>query len=207
MTVDVEISVPAQRPAPDSPYAADWALVDRAQTGDAEAFGQLYRRHHNAVFLFVLWRVKRRWLAEELTADVFVRALRSLPRVRYTGHAYAAWLMTVARNLVADYHRQAGGNVRVEPTEFAHVLDGHRATSVPSAEDDVVRDELAAAVRRAVAKLPPKQREVVVLRFLHELSISETAAVVGSNEGAVKALQFRAVHTLRRIAPELEAWR
>jgi RNA polymerase sigma-70 factor (ECF subfamily) len=197
---------PVARPAPDSPHAADWALVELAQAGDHDAFAELYRAHHDAVFRFVRWRVKRQWVTEDIVADVFTRAWVSLSRLRYTGNAFSAWLLTVARNRVADHFKSAWAS-QVSPAEPRLVDELTAKQSDPAAEEDVVRAELAAAVRRALTRLPDQQRRVVELRFLRGLDIAETAAAIGANPGATKALQFRAMGALRRNAPELEEWR
>lgn len=200
------VSVPAQRPAPDDAAAESWALVERVQAGDVAAFGQLYDRYLDTVFRFIFFKVGARPLAEDLTADVFVRALRGMGSVTWQGRDIGAWLVTIARNLVADHFKS--GRYRLEVTT-GDVLDADMA--------DVGRDgspETAAvdylsnvALLRAVKQLNPEQQECIVLRFLRGWSVAETAKAMGKNDGAVKALQYRAVRSLLRIAPELAVGR
>jgi RNA polymerase sigma-70 factor (ECF subfamily) len=196
---------PVARPLPDSPHA-DWALVERAQAGDKEAFAQLYRAHYDLVLRFVRRRVHDTWIAEDITADVFTRALRSLHAVRYAGSPYGAYLVTVARNRVNDHFRRDRWEVpstRAHDDDLLIELVDETATPEATAESH----GLTVAVRAAVARLPAQQRRVVELRFFANVDIAETAAAVGSNANATKALQFRATRALRRTAPELEEWR
>jgi len=189
--------------APDSTATDVVAWVARAQAGDAEAFGQIYDRYLHLVYRFIYFRVGSRPLAEDLTADTFLRALKRIGSFTWQGRDLGAWLVTIARNLVADHFKS--GRYRLEVTtgdvvdaDLAGGLPRRLAVVVLSAEDAALRRVEAAAVRAAMAKLTAPQRRVLELRFLAELSCEETAAVIGSNVGAVKALQYRAVAALRR---------
>ena len=177
------------------------ALVADAQSGDAEAFGLLYDRYVDDVYRYVASRTPSRQVAEDLTSEVFLRALRRVDSFSWQGRDFRAWLVTIARNLVLDHYKSA--RVRREVVLAAAPGD-RRAPAAPSAETTVMaalRDE---TLLRAVAGLPGAQRECVELRFLQGLSVSETALVLGKGEGAVKAVQHRAVRALaRRLADEV----
>jgi len=202
----VTVVVEPVRPAPASPHAADWALVERAKAGDRGAFAELYQKHRDAIWRYIRYRVSDSWTADDLTGDVFARAYRALPNVRDTGHAYIAWLITVARNRVNDHRRSLPVRYEV-PTDGVYDADQYEhIDEAPQPENVAERADLVAAVRRAVATLSPMQRRIVELRFLEQRDVAETAAATGSTLGAVKAMQFRAVRALRRIAPELEEW-
>ncbi len=178
-----------------------WALVERAQAGEAEAFGLIYDRYVDTVFRFIHFRVGNRQLAEDLTADTFLRALRRIGTVTWQGRDLGAWLVTIARNLVADHFKS--GRYRVEVTT-ADVLDADRVDREPeSSPEAAVLDHLTnVALLGAVRRLSPEQQECIVLRFLQGFSVAETARAMDRNEGAVKALQYRAVRALARLLPE-----
>jgi RNA polymerase sigma-70 factor (ECF subfamily) len=189
------------RPAPDDAAAEVWALVERAQGGDADAFGLIYDRYLDTVFRFIYFRVGNRPLAEDLTADTFLRALKRIGSFTWQGRDLGAWLVTIARNLVADHFKS--GRYRLEVTT-GDVLDADREDRGPegSPELAVVDHITNVALLTAVRQLNPEQQECIVLRFLQGFSVAETAQAMGKNEGAIKALQYRAVRALHRLLPE-----
>ena len=176
---------------------AAWELVAAAQQGDQAAFGQLYDRYVDVVFRFVLFRVGDRPLAEDITSETFLRALRRISSVSYQGRDLGAWFVTIARNLVLDHVKSS--RYRLEMTT-ADILDSSADDRGP--EHEVVQEATTAELMRCVAQLGRDQQECIVLRVMQGLSVSETAAVMGRNEGAVKALQHRAVRRLAQLLPE-----
>ena len=193
--------VAPSRPAPDDAAAEVWALVERAQAGDSAAFGLIYDRYLDTVFRFIYFRVGNRPLAEDLTADTFLRALKRIGSFTWQGRDLGAWLVTIARNLVADHFKS--GRYRLE-VSTGEVLDADQADRGPegSPEAAVVDHITNVALLAAVKQLNPEQQECIVLRFLHGFSVAETAHAMGKNEGAIKALQYRAVRALHRLLPE-----
>ena len=169
-------------------------LVTRAQGGDAEAIGQLYDQHHEALFRYVWARVGERPLAEDLTGEVFMRMLNALPRYRATTAPFRAWLYQIARNLLVDHYRKMSGQslVPLHEAETTGVEAGDIATLV---EQQLTLER----VHQALARLDETQREVVTLRFLSGLSLQEVAAALGKTENAVKALQHRGLMALREM--------
>lgn len=191
---------------PDRPDRTDpahevWTLVERAQAGDTEAFGLIYDRYVDTVFRFIYFRVGNRPLAEDLTSDTFLRALKRISSFTWQGRDLGAWLVTIARNLVADHFKS--GRYRLEVTT-GDVLDADREDRGPegSPETAVVDHITNVALLSAVKQLNPEQQECIVLRFLQGFSVAETAQAMGKNEGAIKALQYRAVRALARLLPE-----
>ncbi len=201
VTVTAEPSAPApNRPAPGDAAAEVWALVERAQAGETAAFGLIYDRYFDTVFRFIYFRVGNRPLAEDLTSDTFLRALRRISSFTWQGRDLGAWLVTIARNLVADHFKS--GRYRLE-VATGDVLDADQADRGPegSPEAAVVDHITNVTLLTAVKQLNPEQQECIVLRFLHGFSVAETAQVMGKNEGAIKALQYRAVRALHRLLP------
>lgn len=173
------------------------ALVELARNGDSEAFGQLYDHYQASVYRFLYYRVGSVPLAEDLTAETFFRALRSMSSFRWQGKDFGAWLMTIARNLTTDHFK--AGRTRLESTtEDMTALD----TTTDGPEGAVLASLTNEALLEALSQLPTEQRECLVMRFLQGLSIAETADVLGRSSGAVKQLQLRGVRNLARILPE-----
>jgi RNA polymerase sigma-70 factor (ECF subfamily) len=189
------------RPDPSGAAAEVRALVERAQAGEAEAFGLIYDRYVDTVFRFVYFRVGNRQLAEDLTSDTFLRALRRIGSFTWQGRDLGAWLVTIARNLVADHFKS--GRYRLEITS-GDVLDADREDrGLEGSPEGAVVDHITnVALLSAVKRLNPEQQECIVLRFLQGFSVAETAQAMGKNEGAIKALQYRAVRTLARLLPD-----
>jgi RNA polymerase sigma-70 factor (ECF subfamily) len=189
------------RPDPSDAAAEVFALVERAQAGDAQAFGLIYDRYIDTVFRFIYFRVGNRQLAEDLTSDTFLRALKRIGSFTWQGRDLGAWLVTIARNLVADHFKS--GRYRLEVTT-GDVLDADREDRGPegSPEAAVIDHITNVHLLTAVKQLNPEQQECIVLRFLQGFSVAETAQAMGKNEGAIKALQYRAVRTLARLLPD-----
>ncbi|MFI6293772.1 sigma-70 family RNA polymerase sigma factor [Nonomuraea sp. NPDC050790] len=169
-------------------------LVLRAKTGDTEAFGTLYDRYVDLVYRYIYFRVGSHPLAEDLTSETFLRALRRVADFTWQGRDFGAWLVTIARNLVTDHFKSGRYRLEITTGEVLDVpLDG---AYIP--ENAVVTAIINDRVLRAVRDLNPEQQECVVLRFLHGLSLAETALIMGKKSGAIKALQFRAIRALAR---------
>ncbi|GAA2019619.1 hypothetical protein GCM10009740_04790 [Terrabacter terrae] len=175
------------------------ALVQLAQGGDREAFAQLYDLYVDTVFRYVLVRVANRALAEDLTSETFMRAMRRIDSFTWQGKDIAAWFVTIARNLIADHVKSARFRFEVAT---ADMRDADERVDAPDTEVLTrLRDErLVAAIRQ----LGPDQAECITLRFLQGLSLADTARVLGKSEGAVKQLQLRATRALRKSLEGVE---
>lgn len=177
------------------------SLVLRARERDAEAFGTLYDHYVELVYRYIYYRVGVHALAEDLTSDTFLRALRSMGDFNWRGKDFGAWLVTIARNLVADHFKSGRYRLEIctadllEPDlpELDRLAEGPERAVL----DSMTHGVLLAAVRR----LGSEQQECVMLRFMHGLSVAETALIMGKKTGAVKALQHRAVRSLARMLP------
>jgi RNA polymerase sigma-70 factor, ECF subfamily len=157
-------------------------LIEAAQR-DPDRFGELYEQNFARVYAFVARRVRNRQEAQDLTSQVFERALANLHRFEWRGTPFAAWLYRMASNAIADhYHAKARELPRREP-EITN--------------DEIEQAEQRATLSRCLERLPNVQRRVVVLRFFEEKSIRDIAREIGKSEGAVKQLQWRALQKLR----------
>ena len=183
-------------PPPTEDVAQAWDLVAAAQQGDAAAFGELYDRYVDVVFRYVLFRVGDRPLAEDVTSETFLRAFRRIGSISYQGRDVGAWFVTIARNLVLDHVKSSRFRLEVatpEPDEGQQ--------SEPGPESQVLARLTNTELLACVQQLGSDQRECVELRFLQGFSVAETAAAMGRNEGAIKALQHRAVRRLAQLLP------
>ena len=179
----------ARRPAADSDSARMMDLVERV--------GRLYDQYSDTVYRYIYYRVGGKATAEDLTSETFLRALRRIGTFTWQGRDFGAWLVTIARNLVADHFKSSRFRLEVTTGEM---LDANEVERSP--EDSVLESLSNAALLEAVRRLNPQQQECVTLRFLQGLSVAETARVMGKNEGAIKTLQDRAVRTLARLLPD-----
>jgi RNA polymerase sigma-70 factor (ECF subfamily) len=199
--------VPQQRPVtpsaeehpvePSAEEGGTWTLVKRCQAGDLAAFSELYEKYHEVVYRYVLFRMGDRTLAEDLTQETFVRALRRIGSVSYQGRDIGAWFVTIARNLIFDHVKSS--RYRLESTT-SEIADYSPTTQGP--EQQVLENATNDELRIAIAKLNPDQQECIRMRFLQGLSVAETAERMQRNEGAVKALQHRAVRRLATLLPD-----
>jgi RNA polymerase sigma-70 factor, ECF subfamily len=169
----------------ESDRAHERALVVRAQDGDRDAFGELYRIHLPAVARLVRFRLGGP--DEDAVAEVFLRAWRGIAGYRDRGVPFAAWLYGIARHIAVDELRKRG---RVEPVE-----------TLPDRGEDPMTAELL-TLHGAIERLPTEQRQVIELKYLVGMSNDEVAAATGTTSGAVNAKQWRALRTLAGILEE-----
>lgn len=164
-------------------------LVEAAQV-DPARFGDLYEIHFERVYAYVAKRVRNRDLAEDLTAEIFQKALANLPRFQWRGAPFAAWLFRIAANVIADRFKSAA---REAPVADDSMIDSATTQPQPSLEETERRAQLFQMVRQ----LPDDQRLVIGMRFAEDRSIREIAEQLGRSEGAIKQLQFRGLQNLR----------
>ncbi len=177
-----------------SPAQADERLLVEAAQKDPARFAELYELHFHRVYLFVAHRVGDRDVAEDLTSDVFHKALANLKQFEWRGAPFGAWLLRIAANAVTDRGKRSGRELSfADPPEIG-------------CEPDLGEVEDAARLFRLVDELPQDQGQVIRMRFAAQKSIREIAEKLGRSEGAVKQLQFRALENLRArfTAPKKE---
>lgn len=163
----------------------DRRLVAAAQV-DPARFGPLYELYFGQVYAFIARRVRARDVAEDLTSSVFQKALAALPAFEWRGIPFAAWLIRIAANALADHCARAGRETQASHFESADPS----GTELESLAD-------RARLFHLVEQLSKDQRRVILLRFVEEKSLRDIAGDLGRSEGAVKQLQFRALQNLR----------
>jgi RNA polymerase sigma-70 factor (ECF subfamily) len=172
---------------------ADEQLLVEAAQRDPACFAALYEANFDRVYAFVAGRVRNRDQAEDLTSEVFQKALAHLRSFEWRGAPFAAWLYRIAANAIADHRGAAALEHGISVAD-----DPPGVPSAPEIQPEIEEAERHARLFRLVKSLPLDQRRVVALRFSEEKSIRQIAEEMGRSEGAVKQLQFRALETLRK---------
>lgn len=177
--------------------ATDDESLALARVGDEAAIVAIYHRYFDPVYQFCRLRVGDAQVAQDLASEVFVRFIKALKRETAPHTSLRGWIFRVARNLVYDYY----GRDQELPVD---TLDQWLASDA-GADPEVLalRGLQIERVRRAISMLAPAQQEVLLLRFDQQLSLQETADIMDKQVNAIKALQFRAVNTLRQILLEM----
>lgn len=142
---------------------------------------------------YLLGRIRDPLAADECTSETFLRAIAQGRRFRCTGDGVRPWLYTIARNIANDYEKKAWRRLET-PVEF--IADERDIGPTP--EQSAIRMELARTLHRCIDQLPADQRDCVLLRFISGLSVGETARILGRKDGAIRALQHRAIRNLAR---------
>ena len=179
------------------PSRGDQELVERAKQ-DPNAFGELYDRHFQQIYRFVFSRVREQSAAEDVTSEVFMKALKSLPRYQDTGRPFTAWLYQIAVNAIADRYRAARPTADID--EIRDLAAGEPELDAQAAR----RDELR-RIWAVVEALPAPQRTAMVLKFQEDMRIEDIAVAMGKTPGAVKLLIHRGVTRVRASVPRVDA--
>jgi RNA polymerase sigma-70 factor (ECF subfamily) len=171
------------------PPAGDDRLLVEAAKKDPGRFAELYELNFAKVYAYIARRVGDRDVAQDLTSDVFYKALASIQSFEWRGVPFAGWLLRIAANMIVDRSKRSGREVSGQED----LPDLPDLGAQPSLEDI----DQTGRLFRLVEELPADQRRVIGMRFAEEKSIREIATALGRSEGAVKQLQFRALQNLR----------
>ncbi len=175
----------------ESPTRDETRLVRRAARHDVYAFANLYDHFVDRIYKYVYFKIGNASDAEDLTAQVFLKAWEAIGTYRVTGRPFSAWLYRIAHNAVVDYFRMRRETVP---------LDGITREDRNANLEELTEHKLTAeALQRAVRHLTAAQRQVILLRFIEGYSTEEVAAIMGKGEGAIRTLQHRALASLERV--------
>lgn len=167
------------------------SLVERAK-GDHDAFGELYNRYVERIYNYILYRTGNREDAEDLAARTFQRALKHIPNYVDKGVPFSAWLYRIARNLVANHHRDTGRRKMIPLDE---IINLHEGEGTPERVVQMVENE--ETLLKAIRSLPTDRQELLLLKFLDRMPNVEIGSVLGRSEGAIKSLYHRTLQALR----------
>lgn len=166
-------------------------LIQRAKTRDSNAISELYARYAGAVLRFLYGRVAERELAQDLTQEVFIKIINGIERFEYRDEkSFLAWLYTIATNVLNSHQRRR--RVLSTPFDTRDDLVDQRGQ-----DDRTITDRVA--LQQALGQLTRDQQQVLTLRFFADLSNSEIAGMLRRTEGAIKAIQHRALQSLHKI--------
>ena len=171
-------------------------LLAAWQQGDVDAFSELYNEHVDKVFRYIYYRVDDVSVAEDLTSEVFMRVLESLPGYLDRAAPLMAWIYRIAHARVIDYYRTNRFTSQHKDLAELSVETDHDLDQ--SLMDDYARRHVQSAIRR----LTSEQQQVIILRFVEGNSIELTAQLLGKTVASIKSMQFRAVKTLTRLLKE-----
>ena len=167
-------------------------ILTLASQGDRDAFGQLYERYVERIFNYVYYRTGNTHDAEDLTARVFQRAMNHIQKYTDRGVPFSAWLYRIAHNLVANWHRDRSRKQEI-PLDDLPILPNRG----DHPEKNLVRSQEQDSLLRMIRKLPAERQNLLILKFVEDMSNAEIGAIMGRSEGAVKSLYHRTLLALR----------
>ncbi|MBN1886656.1 MAG: sigma-70 family RNA polymerase sigma factor [Thermoflexales bacterium] len=178
------------------------SLIKRARRRDEAAISELYHRNVDSIYRYMVHRVDDAATAEDLTAEVFLRALESIESYTDTGFPFSAWLFKIARARVIDHWRRQQRRPQVELDETMPDERAPFPNGAPLGNGRIELGEANVKLNQAIRLLSDEQQQVIILKFYIGLSASEIAHILNKTEGAVKALQHRGLAALGRIVEQ-----
>ena len=167
-------------------------IIEKARSGDGDAFAYLYKSYFTPVYRYIYFRVGSKNEAEDLTQDVFVKAYTSFNHYSYSGKSPLAYFYTIARNAVIDYRRKKKMLI-MDDEDLITIAD-----ESDSPQEQSIKNEDAEMIRKKIALLSEDQQDVIVMRFIDELSTKEIATILNKSEDVVRQLQSRGLKSLRK---------
>ena len=167
-------------------------ILEKAIGGDGEAFGNLYERYVGRIYNYIYYRVGNVNDSEDLTERVFLRALRHIGNYSHRGLPFSAWLYRIAHNLVANWHRD-NSRRKDMPLDDGMLMTQH--FNFP--EQELLQAEESDRLLEVIRTLPTDRQELLILKFVDNLSNAEIGRVMGRTEGAIKSLYHRTLLTIR----------
>ncbi len=168
-------------------------IIEQAVAGDSSAFGALYDHYHPAIYRFVIIKVSGREEAEDITHQIFLSAWLNIRSYEHRGHPFSSWLYRIARNQIVDHYRSRRNETPID------AVDPEAFATPASVEAELPDKMLAEKALLAIRKLKPDYQDVVILRFVEDASLRETALALGKTEGAIKLMQHRAIKALKEL--------
>jgi RNA polymerase sigma-70 factor (ECF subfamily) len=177
----------------------DDQALQRSAQGDNDAFGVLYERYVARIYSYIYYRTGSENDAEDLTARVFHRAYNHIGSYKNTGVPFSAWLYRIAHNLVANWHRDNSRRKEV-PLDETPDLVQHGVQP----ESQVIRGQQVDTLMRILRKLPAERQQLLILKFVDQLSNAEVGVIMGRSEGAIKSLYHRTLYSLKDDLDQLD---
>jgi RNA polymerase sigma-70 factor, ECF subfamily len=177
--------------------APDPGLIQRARQGDNKSIGLLFERYQQGIFRYLYYQVGERRTAEDLTMEVYMNMVRGLPSFQSQATSFQSWLLQIARNLAVEHFRQPDRSEPLiedlwDPDLFPEATLGRLLTHTE--------------LLLALTKVNDEQREVIILRFILQMSIEDVAQLIGRSTEVVKSLQGRGLQVLYGVLSENGWW-
>ncbi len=181
----------SHRESPPPENESEVELIERAKQ-DPDAFGLLYERYVDRIYTYIYYRTGDTREAEDLTARVFYRALAHIAEYNQRGAPFIAWLYRIAHNLVANWRRDRGRHPEIPLDDLLQVH-----SSQPQPHIEAERAEADRMLLDMLRHLPPERQQLLILKFVEDLSNAEIGQILGRSEGAIKSLYHRTLQALR----------
>lgn len=166
-------------------------LIIDAIRGEASAFGLLYDKYQPQIYRFIYLKVGQREEAEDLTHQVFLSAWRNIEKYRFKGFPFSSWLYQIARNEVIDHYR-----TKKQTTDLESIAEPE--TTDPTERNLDLNFQME-KVRQAIARLSQEHQDILIMRFIEELSPEEVSEILGKPAATVRVLQHRALKKLKEF--------
>ncbi len=168
-------------------------LVQNAQKGDPESFGKLYDTYVSPIYRFVYLKTSHKEDAEDLTHQVFLNAWQNIKNYKFQGFPFSSWLYKIASNSVIDYYRTRKHYLNIETISEDKVAENFETGNILDDSFDLQ------SVKNALSQLEPAQQNVIIMKFVNDMSNKEIAVALNKNEGAIRVIQHRALKQLKTI--------
>lgn len=175
-----------------NPSKNEEKVIKEAIEGEASAFGLLYDKYHERIYRFVYLKVSHREEAEDLTHQVFLKAWQNIENYKHKGFPFSSWLYQIARNHIIDHYRTRKPLISIERIEEVEIVPFEN-------EKDIDDKNTLAKIQKAITLLPQEQQDIIIMRFVEELSPKEIARALEKPESTVRVLQHRAIKNLKKI--------
>jgi RNA polymerase sigma-70 factor (ECF subfamily) len=178
-----------QKGITDTVNDANIELVKRAVEGDVEAYGNIYETYLDRIYSYVFYRVRNEMVTEDITEEIFVKAWNKIKTCRGKEHTFKSWLYRIAHNHIVDTFRKMKKDLPLESEDIG---------LTDSIEEKVELKLEGQQLLTIISALPKSQKEIILLKFVEGLNNREIEEITGKRQGAVRALQMRALTTLRK---------
>ncbi len=170
-------------------------LIKKAQKGEKEAFGLLYDKYIDQIYRFVYLKTNNKQDSEDLSQQIFLNAWENIKNYQPKGFPFSSWLYKIARNLIVDYYRTKKVNLDLEDASEKE----YDFFSKGDLELDLETKIEIEKVKKVILQLPSEQQNLIIMKFIEELSNKEIAQILNKSEGAIRVLQHRALKQLKKI--------
>lgn len=172
-------------------------LIKNAIKGESEAFGLLYDEHLSPIYRFIFLKVGNKADAEDICHQVFLNAWQNIGSYRFQGFPFSSWLYKIAANAVVDHWRGKKPNISID------LVSENLFSENPALEEFLDQKTDIAFIGKALKQLEPDQQNVIIMKFIEELSNKEIAYILAKSEGAVRVIQHRALKQLKKLLEKI----